>query len=70
MGRKFIPVTSRDRLYKLFQVDLKTLRCFKRLKLPAVPRFDCSSEDDDQTQSSPFAKCMQEEEESVATQSC
>lgn len=70
MGRKFIPVTSRDRLYKLFQVDLKTLRCFKRPKLPALPRFDYSSEDDDQTQSSPFTKCLPEEEESVATQSC
>lgn len=70
MGRKFIPVVSRDRLYKLFQIDLKTVRCFKRPKLPAIPLFNCSSKDDDQIQPSPFSKCIPEEEESVATQSC
>jgi hypothetical protein len=68
MGRKFIPVVNRDRLYKLFQVDLKTLSCFKKPKVPALPRFECHTEDED-TQPSPFAKSM-EEEESVATQSC
>ncbi len=60
MGRKFIPVSTRDRLYKLFQVDLKTVACFKRPKVPTIPRFHCSSDDDEQTQTSPFVKRMEE----------
>lgn len=40
MGRKFIPVVNRERLYKLYQADLKTLRCFKKPKIPAIPRFE------------------------------
>jgi hypothetical protein len=47
MGRKFIPVISRERFYKLYQLDLKTLRCFKRAKLPLIPKFECQTEDDE-----------------------
>jgi hypothetical protein len=39
MGKKFIVVVSRQRVYHLYQADLSVLRCQWKLKRPPVPPF-------------------------------
>ena len=40
MGKRYLPVLLRNRNYKLFEEDFKTVRCIKKRNRPMVPRFE------------------------------
>lgn len=39
MGKRYLPVLLRNRCYKLYEEDFKTIRCFKKRQHPPVPSF-------------------------------
>lgn len=61
MGRKYIPVACRDRLYKLFGADLKRVKCISKRSVPGVPRFDEGTYSEEERGLSDFKQIVEEE---------
>jgi hypothetical protein len=61
MGRKYIPVACRDRLYKLFGADLRRVKCISKRTVPGVPRFDEGSNSEEERSLSVFKEIVEEE---------
>lgn len=65
MGRKFIMVVSRQRVYHLYQDDLRVLRCHWKPKRPAVPPFQTTETSANASKLPPHTNI---DEESTSTQ--